>query len=97
MLSPALPLIASEFNDLNQLGWVSGAYYMTQCGRILLFGQCLAVFNSKYVLMSVSVIAFFMLGSCISGAAMDIQTLIIGRAFAGVGAAGCWVFGRYSS
>ena len=89
MLSPALPIIASEFNGLNQLGWVSGAYYMTQCGCMLLFGQCLAVFNSKYVLMSA--IAFFMLGSCISGAAMDIETLIIGRAFAGIGAAGCWV------
>jgi hypothetical protein len=49
---------------------------------MLLFGQCLAVFNSKYVLMSA--ITFFMLGSCISGAAINIETLIIG-------AAGCWV------
>jgi predicted MFS family arabinose efflux permease len=56
---------------------------------MLLFGQCLAVFNSKYVLMSA--ITFFMLGSCISGAAINIETLIIGRAFAGIGAAGCWV------
>jgi MFS family permease len=89
MLSPALPIVASQFNGLNQLGWVSGAYYMTQCGCTLLFGQCLAIFNAKYVLMSAT--AFFMLGSCISGAAMNIETLIIGRAFAGIGAAGCWV------
>lgn len=89
MLSPALPIVASEFNGLNQLGWVSGAYYMTQCGCMLLFGQCLAIFNSKYVLMGA--IGFFMLGSAISGAAMNIETLIIGRAFAGIGAAGCWV------
>jgi MFS family permease len=89
MLSPALPVVASQFNGLNQLGWVSGAYYMTQCGCMLLFGQCLAIFNAKYVLMSAT--AFFMLGSCISGAAMNIETLIIGRAFAGIGAAGCWV------
>lgn len=89
MLSPALPVVASEFNGLNQLGWVSGAYYMTQCGCMLLFGQCLALFNSKYVLMSA--IGFFMLGSAISGSAMNIETLIIGRAFAGIGSAGCWV------
>jgi MFS family permease len=89
MLSPALPIVASEFNGLNQLGWVSGAYYMTQCGCMLLFGQCLAIFNSKYVLMSA--IGFFMLGSAISGSSMNIETLIIGRAFAGIGAAGFWV------
>jgi MFS family permease len=89
MLSPALPIVVSQFSVLNQLGWVSGAYYMTQCGCMLLFGQCLAIFNAKHVLMSAT--AFFMLGSCISGAAMNIETLIIGRAFAGIGAAGCWV------
>lgn len=89
MLAPALPIVASEFNGLDQLGWIGGAYYMTQCGCMLLFGQCLAIFNSKYVLMAA--IGFFMLGSAISGSAMNIETLIIGRAFAGIGAAGCWV------
>lgn len=89
MLSPALPLVASQFNALDQLGWVSGAYYMTQCACMLLFGQCLAMFNSKHVL--IAAIAFFMLGSCIYGAAHSIETLILGRAFAGIGAAGCWV------
>jgi MFS family permease len=89
MLGPALPIVASQFNGLDQLGWVGGAYYMTQCACMLLFGQCLALFNSKYVL--ISAVAFFMLGSCISGAAQNIETLIIGRAFAGIGAAGCWV------
>jgi predicted MFS family arabinose efflux permease len=87
MLSPAPPIVASEFNGLNQLGWVSEAYYMTQCGCMLLFGQCLAIFNSKHVLMSA--IGFFMLGSAISRSSMNIETLIIGRAFAGIGAVGC--------
>lgn len=89
MLSPALPIVASQFDGLNQLGWVSGAYYMTQVACMLLFGQFLALFNAKWVL--VSAIVAFMLGSAISGAAMSIETLIIGRAFAGIGAAGCWV------
>jgi hypothetical protein len=89
MLSPALPIVVSQFNGLNQLGWVSGAYYMTQCGCMLLFGQCLAIFNAKHVLMSAT--AFFMLGSCISGAAMNIETLTIGRALlvSVLRAAGC--------
>ncbi|KAH7127736.1 major facilitator superfamily domain-containing protein [Dactylonectria estremocensis] len=89
MLSPALPVVASKFNGLNQLGWVSGAYYMSQCGCMLLFGQSLAVFNAKYVL--IAAIVFFMIGSTISGGAQDITTLILGRAIAGIGAAGCWV------
>jgi MFS family permease len=56
---------------------------------MLLFGQALALFNGKYVL--ISAIVFFMLGSAVSGAAYNIETLIIGRAIAGIGAAGCWV------
>ncbi|KAJ5652344.1 hypothetical protein N7507_009770 [Penicillium longicatenatum] len=89
MLSPALPVVASQFNGLSKLGWVSGAYYMTQCACMLLFGQALALFNGKYVL--ISAIVFFMLGSAVSGVAHNIETLIIGRAIAGIGAAGCWV------
>ncbi|KAJ5999038.1 hypothetical protein N7451_006848 [Penicillium sp. IBT 35674x] len=89
MLSPALPVVASQFNGLGKLGWVSGAYYMTQCACMLLFGQALALFNGKYVL--ISAIVFFMLGSAVSGAAHSIETLIVGRAIAGIGAAGCWV------
>ncbi|KAJ5632862.1 hypothetical protein N7490_009201 [Penicillium lividum] len=89
MLSPALPIMASQFNGLDKLGWVSGAYYMTQCACMLLFGQALVLFNAKYVL--ISAIVFFMLGSAVSGAAHSIETLIVGRAIAGIGAAGCWV------
>ncbi|GME26882.1 hypothetical protein MKZ38_004868 [Neofusicoccum parvum] len=89
MLSPALPVVASKFGALSQLGWVSGAYYMTQCGCMLLFGQCLAIFNAKHVLLAS--VAFFMVGSAISGGALNVNTLILGRAVAGIGAAGCWV------
>jgi len=89
MLSPALPVVASKFNVLNQLGWVSGAYYMSQCGCMLLFGQMLAVFNARYVL--IAAITFFMIGSTISGGAQNVETLIAGRAVAGIGSAGCWV------
>ncbi|KAJ5918379.1 hypothetical protein N7454_010754 [Penicillium verhagenii] len=89
MLSPALPIVASQFDGLGKLGWVSGAYYMTQCACMLLFGQALVLFNGKYVL--IAAIVFFMLGSAVSGAAHTIETLIVGRAIAGIGAAGCWV------
>ncbi|KAI9737410.1 MAG: hypothetical protein M1834_009564 [Cirrosporium novae-zelandiae] len=89
MLAPALPIVASQFNALDRLGWVASAYYMTQCPCMLLFGQYLALFNSKYVL--IVAIGFFMFGSLLSGAAHNIETLILGRAFTGIGAAGCWV------
>lgn len=89
MLSPAIPIVASEFNALSQIGWVSGAYYMTQCGSMLLFGQCSQIFDTKYVM--IVGIFIFMLGSAISGGANNTMTLIIGRAVAGIGSAACYI------
>lgn len=89
MLAPAIPVIASNFNAFGQLGWISGAFYMTQCGSMLLFGQCSELFDTKYVL--IVAILFNMLGSAISGGASDVTSLIVGRAVAGIGSAGCYM------
>ncbi|KAL2855149.1 major facilitator superfamily domain-containing protein [Aspergillus pseudodeflectus] len=89
MLAPALPVISSQFDALDKLGWVSGAYYMTQCGSMLLFGQFSELFNAKYALLGA--ISIFMLGSTLSGAGQNTTALIAGRAVAGIGSAGCYI------
>lgn len=32
ILAPALPVIASKFNALEQIAWIASAYFLTQVG-----------------------------------------------------------------
>jgi len=89
ILAPALPVIASKFNSLEQLAWIASAYFLTQCALLLLYGQALTVFDRKWTFLFA--IAVFELGSLICGVAPTIEALIAGRAIAGVGAAGIFV------
>ncbi|KAJ5827173.1 Major facilitator superfamily domain general substrate transporter [Penicillium robsamsonii] len=86
ILSTALPRIASDFNAFTQQGWVATSFVLTQTAFILFFSQVLRVYPAKYVLIASVVI--FEVGSALSGAAQDVNTLIGGRALSGVGAAG---------
>lgn len=47
ILAPALPVIASRFNALEQIAWIASAYFLTQCAFLLLYGQALTVFDRK--------------------------------------------------
>ena len=58
---------------------------MMQC-FLLCFGQLLLIFKRKWVYLSAVVV--FEIGSLLCGVAPEVNTLILGRAFAGVGAAG---------
>ncbi|KAI5476421.1 MFS transporter, partial [Pseudohyphozyma bogoriensis] len=89
ILSPALPVIASKFEALTQIAWISSAYFLTQTAFLLLYGQILTCFDRKWTfLLSISL---FEIGSLICGVAPNVDVLIFGRAFAGCGAAGIFV------
>jgi MFS family permease len=62
------------------------AYLFTLCAFQLLFGKLFTLFSIKWVYLTAVVI--FELGSVICGAAPTSVALIIGRAIAGIGAAG---------
>ncbi|KAK9893727.1 MFS general substrate transporter [Cystobasidium minutum MCA 4210] len=89
ILAPALPVIASKFNALEQIAWIASAYFLTQTALLLLYGQALTVFDRKWTYLSA--IILFEIGSLICAVATNVDILIFGRAFAGLGAAGIFV------
>ncbi|GAA6063261.1 hypothetical protein JCM10212_004995 [Sporobolomyces blumeae] len=89
ILATALPRIASDFNSFDKQGWVSSAFIMTQSACILMFGPFLRIYPAKWCLLSSIVV--FEVGSAVCGGAHNVDTLIVGRAVSGVGAAGIFV------
>ncbi|GAA5916994.1 hypothetical protein JCM8208_003424 [Rhodotorula glutinis] len=89
ILAPAIPVIASKFDALDQIGWIVSAYFLTQTAFLLLYGQILTLADRKWTYLAAIVI--FELGSLICAVAHSVEVLIFGRAFAGVGAAGIFV------
>ncbi|KAG8904816.1 hypothetical protein FRB99_001122 [Tulasnella sp. 403] len=88
ILATAIPKIASQFNALEQVTWLASAYFLTQCGLMLMYGQLLARLTTKWVYLTTVVI--FEVGSLICGVAPNMNVLIFGRALAGVGAGGLY-------
>jgi EmrB/QacA subfamily drug resistance transporter len=89
IVATALPKLASEFQALDQLTWVVSAYFLTQAGLMLTFGQILTIAPNKWVYLTC--IILFEIGSLICGVAPNMNVLIFGRAFQGVGASGIFI------
>jgi MFS family permease len=85
-LATAVPRIIDDFTALNDVSWYGSAYLLTNCAFQLMFGRIYSVCSIKVVLLSA--ILIFEVGSAICGAAPTSSALIIGRAIAGIGAAG---------
>ena len=89
IVATALPRIASDFGALDQLTWIVSAYFLTQAGLMLTFGQFLTIAKTKYLyLVAISV---FELGSLICALSPSINVLIFARAVQGVGASGIFI------
>ncbi|KAG8957505.1 hypothetical protein FRC00_003865, partial [Tulasnella sp. 408] len=86
IVATAIPRIASEFNALDEVTWIASAYFLTQCGLTLTYGKLLSAVTTKWVYLFAVII--FEVGSAICGAAPNVEALIVGRAIAGLGAAG---------
>lgn len=71
---------------LVEVTWIASGYFLTQAGFMLTYGQILTIAPTKWVYLTAVVI--FEIGSLICGVAPNMNVLIFGRAFAGVGAAG---------
>jgi len=86
IIATAIPKISDDFQALNDIGWYGSAYLLTTCSFQLLFGKFYTYFSIKLVfLLAISV---FELGSLVCGVAPSSTALIVGRAVAGLGAAG---------
>lgn len=86
IITTAIPQITDDFNAITDIGWYGSAYLLTLCAFQLLFGKIYSFLSIKKTLLSV--ILLFEIGSAICGAAPNSVVFIIGRAIAGLGAAG---------
>jgi len=86
IVATAIPKITDEFQGLEEVGWYGSAFFMTVGGFQSSWGKIYKYFPLKTsFLISIFI---FEVGSLICGVAPNSVALIIGRAIAGVGAAG---------
>ncbi|KAF1845631.1 MFS transporter [Cucurbitaria berberidis CBS 394.84] len=86
IIATAIPRITDQFKALNDVGWYGSSYLLTTCATQLIYGKFYTFYSIKWVYLTALFI--FELGSLICGVAPTSTALIIGRAVAGVGAAG---------
>ncbi|KAK1145826.1 hypothetical protein N8T08_003772 [Aspergillus melleus] len=88
IITTAIPKITEQFNSLGDVGWYGSAYMLTTCALTLAFGKIYTFYSTKWVYLTALLI--FELGSLICGVAPSSVGLIVGRAVAGIGAAGLY-------
>jgi len=87
IIATAIPKITTEFpGSIQDVGWFGSAYLLTACAFQLFFGKLYTFFSVKWVYLAA--FSLFEVGSVVCGAAPNANALIVGRAVAGLGAAG---------
>lgn len=85
-MATAIPKITSQFNSLDDVGWYGSAYLLPSCALTLMFGKLYTFYSIKWVYLIA--LGIFELGSFVCGVTPTSIGLIMGRAIAGIGAAG---------
>ncbi|KAF2807294.1 major facilitator superfamily transporter [Mytilinidion resinicola] len=86
IIATAIPRITDDFHSLGNIGWYGSSYLLTLCSFQLVFGRVYTFYDPKWTLLTC--IAIFEIGSTVCGAAPSSTAFIVGRAIAGLGAAG---------
>ncbi|KAK4164959.1 putative HC-toxin efflux carrier TOXA [Cladorrhinum sp. PSN259] len=86
IVATAIPKITDAFHGLEDVAWYSAAFFMTVGGFQSTWGKVFKYFPLKISFLVA--IFIFEMGSLVCGAAPNSKTLIVGRAIAGIGAAG---------
>jgi hypothetical protein len=86
ILATAIPRITDVFDALDDIGWYASSYLLTSCAFTLIWGKLYTFFSLKWGYLTA--IFIFEIGSVVCGAAPTSVALIMGRAIAGIGAAG---------
>ncbi|KAK3988686.1 MFS transporter [Cladorrhinum sp. PSN332] len=86
IIATAIPKITGRFNSIEDVGWYGSAYLLTTAALQLQFGKLYTFLSIKWTFLGA--IGVFELGSLLCGVARSSTMLILGRAIAGVGAAG---------
>jgi MFS family permease len=85
------PAIVKSFGTENvtKIPWLANAFALGAASLLLTWGKFYAIFNSKWLYI-ISVV-IFETGSALCGGAPNMNSLIVGRAIAGVGAIGIYL------
>ncbi|EKG09595.1 Tetracycline resistance protein TetB/drug resistance transporter [Macrophomina phaseolina MS6] len=86
IIATAIPKITDNFKAIEDVGWYGSAYLLTTCAFQLVYGKLYTFFPIK--LIYVFALLLFEIGSFVCGIAPTSSVLIVGRAIAGLGAAG---------
>ncbi|KIM96947.1 hypothetical protein OIDMADRAFT_131347 [Oidiodendron maius Zn] len=86
IIATAVPRITDSFHSLDQIGWYGSAFFLTLASFQSAWGKAFKYFPLKAVF--ISAILIFEFGSLLCGVAHNSNTLIAGRAVAGLGAGG---------
>ncbi|KAI0847850.1 MFS general substrate transporter [Daldinia vernicosa] len=91
LIATAIPVITSEFNSINDVGWYGATFQLALCTTQPLTGKTFVLFSKKsaYLLY----VAIFEIGSLVCALAPSSKALIVGRAVAGIGASGIFAGG----
>lgn len=86
VVGTAIPAITNHFGTLSDVGWYSVAYRLTLCAFQFMFGKLCQLFSIKHVFMVA--VAIMQVGSLLCATATSSPMFVVGRAVAGLGAAG---------
>jgi EmrB/QacA subfamily drug resistance transporter len=84
VVGTAMPTVIASLGGLDRYSWVFSAYLLTSTVTVPVWGRLSDLYGRRvFYLIGV---AFFLLGSALSGAAQTIEQLIVFRAIQGLGA-----------
>lgn len=86
VVSTAVPSITDHFHTSSDVGWYSAAYRLSLCAFQFIFGKLYKLFSQKRIFI-VSIV-IMLVGSLLCATAISSPMFILGRATAGLGAAG---------
>ncbi|KAI5195487.1 MFS general substrate transporter [Aureobasidium subglaciale] len=87
IVATAVPYVTAEFKSTGDTAWYGSAYTLATCALQPIAGKLYAKFPIKT--MFLAFMALFEIGSLVCATAPNAAGLIVGRAIAGAGAAGC--------
>ncbi|CAG9984031.1 unnamed protein product [Clonostachys byssicola] len=88
IIATAIPRITADFNSTSDMGWYGSAYSFAMCALQPMAGKLFSKFPLKATFLAC--LSVFELGSLLCALAANSPMLIVGRAIAGAGAAGCF-------
>ncbi|KAI1075118.1 major facilitator superfamily domain-containing protein [Whalleya microplaca] len=89
VVADVTPAVVNTFGDSFKLPWLSVGFLLGGTACVLPFGKLYGLFDAKWLYVASSVL--FNVGSALCGAAPNMDALIVGRVFAGMGGNGMYL------